>query len=68
MSADNGITISRKQLKAWHWQGDGIQPDDEPIAIGKTLDEVVDNVQKWIREQKKECCLFEIEYGISFID
>ena len=68
MSADNGITISRTQLRAWHWQGDGIQSDDDPIATGKTLDEVVNNVQKWIKEQEKECGWFEIEYGISFID
>ena len=67
MSSDNGIIINRKTLKAYHWQGDGVQVGDKPIATGKTLDEVVDNVQKWIKEQEEEYGFFEIEYGISFI-
>ncbi len=68
MSADNGIAIDRKTLKAYHWQGDGIQANDEPIVTGKTLDEVIDNVQKWIKEQEEESGWFEIEYGINFIN
>lgn len=68
MSADNGITIDRKTLKAYHWQGDGIQEGDEPIATGKDIQEVILNVQKWVAKQEKDCGYFEIEYGISFIN
>jgi len=65
MSADNGITIYRKKLEAYYWFGSG---KGRLIAKGKTLDELVDNVQKWIKEQEKDWGYFEIEYGINFVD
>ena len=69
MSADNVILISRKQLKAWHKQSDfTIRKNDKPIATGKNLDELIDNVEKWRKEMSDEYGYFEIEYGISFLD
>jgi len=70
MSSDNGIFIDKKTLKAYHWQGDGVSEGDEPIATGKTLEEVLDNVQEWIKQKEKEYSedgyYFQLEYGISF--
>jgi len=67
MSSDNGITINRKTLKAYHWQGDGMRKGDKPIATGETLEEVIDNVEKWIKEQEKEYGYFPLEYGLNII-
>ena len=67
MSADNGISISRKKLKAWHWQAQ-FNPSDKPIATGKNLDDLINKIQKWRKKREKEDGWFEIEYGINFID
>jgi len=62
MSADDGITINRKTLKAYHWQGDG---DGNLIAEAETLDELVDKVNKYINDD--DFGMYP-EYGIRFLN
>lgn len=64
MSADNGIIINRKTFKAYYGQA-GFY---DKIAKGKSLDEVLDNVQKWIKQQEADGDgYFELEHGITFM-
>jgi len=69
MSADNGIIINRKTLKAYYGLADNY---NQIIATGKDIAELMDNTQKWIADKQKEYAedgmYFALEYGIRFIN
>ncbi len=68
MSANNAIFINRETLRAYYvpcLDNDFDESEEMPIAEGKNLDELVDNVEKWLADNEMDAA--EIEFGVRFI-